>query len=155
MRIIVITLLMFLTLQAKTIGVVIVDNATLDYSDGLKSKIETLFKKQAENFKGKETLEVFIDRDKKVEALYHHEGAGGVISYAKKKAYNSIALVKYKRSSKMLSITVFVANEAVQDRKSISIAFSRGLQRELPSTILSGVLSLNYELGVLNVKTIY
>jgi len=155
MRIIILTLLMLLTLEAKNIGVVITDNDTINYSDELKSEIEQLFATQAENFQGENTLNVFIDREKKVKTIYQRSGATGLIAYAKKNAYDSIALVEFKRGAKMLSFVLLVADETVQDRKSVSLAFASRLQREITPTIVSAVLRLNYELGVLNVKTVY
>ena len=64
-------------------------------------------------------------------------------------------LVEYKKGSKFLSVLVVVADKEVQDRKSKLTAFHQKLSRELAKSILNSVLTLNYELGVLNVKNIY
>lgn len=155
MRFIILTLLLLTALNAKIFAVVVVDNNTLEYTDSLKSEVEELFKAQDENFIGTNSLELTIDRDKRLKKIYTQEGTSKIIEYAKSKNYASIAFVEYKKGSKYLSMFVIVVNEKVQDKKSKSIAFSPSLSRELPATIVSNILSLNYELGVLNVKVLY
>ena len=155
MRLLLLSLLMISSVYAKNFGIVITDNNKLNLDDSLKSKIETIFTKQDVNYLGKNSVDVLIDRDKKIKKLYTSSGVEKLIEYAKSKNYDSIALVEYKKGSKFLSVVVVVADKEVQDRKSKLTAFHPRLGRELAKTILNSVLSLNYELGVLNVKNIY
>jgi hypothetical protein len=143
------------SVYAKTFGIVIIDNKKLPLNDALKSQIEALFAKQDINYTDTNSVDVFIDRDKSIKKLYTNSGVEKLINYAKSKNYDTIALVEYKKGSKFLSTLVVVADTEVQDRKSKLIAFHPRLGSELAETILNSVLSLNYELGVLNVKTVY
>jgi len=155
MRILLLSLLLITGVYAKTFGIVIIDNKKINFTDSLKSQIETLFEKQDINYNGNNKVDVFIDRDKSIKKLYTRSGVEKLIEYAKSKSYDTIALVEYKKGSKFLSTLVIVADKEVQDRKSKLIAFHPRLGRELPKTVLNTVLSLNYELGVLNVKNPY
>jgi len=155
MRLLLLSILMMTSVYAKNFGIVISDNNKLNLDDSLKSKIETLFKAQSVNYVGKNSVSVFIDRDKKIKKLYTRSGTKKVIEYATSKGYDSLAIVEYKKGSKFLSVVVIVADQEVQDKKSKLIAFHPRLGRELAKTILSNVLTLNYELGVLNVKNVY
>jgi len=155
MRLLLLSLLLITSVYAKTFGIVIVDNNKLNLDDSLKSQIETIFKKQAINYAGQNSVSVIIDRDKKIKKLYTSSGVEKIIEYAQSKNYDSIALVEYKKGSKFLSVLVIIADKEVQDRKSKLTAFHPRLGRELAKSILNNVLTLNYELGVLNVKNIY
>lgn len=155
MRYIILILLFVTLLNAKTFGIVIVDNKKIDYSDSLKPDIESLFETQSRFFDGTNSVDVIIDRDKKIKNIYTRGGVSKLIEYAKSKNFDSLSFIEYKRGSKFLSVLTIVTDEKVQDRRSKSTAFSASLARELPQTILSNVLSLNYELGVLNVKVTY
>jgi len=155
MRLLLLSLLMISSVYAKSFGIVIMDNKKLNLDDSLKSQIETLFTAQDINYAGSNSVDVFIDRDKKIKKIYTSQGVEKLIEYAQNKKYDSIALVEYKKGSKFLSVLVVVADKEVQDRKSKLTAFHQKLSRELAKSILNSVLTLNYELGVLNVKNIY
>ena len=146
---------MITSVYAKNFGIVIIDNNKLNLDDSLTNEIETLFAKQDINYIGKNKVSVSIDKDKTIKKLYTRSGVGKLIEYAQTKSYDSIALVEYKKGSKFLSVLVIVADKEVQDRKSKLTAFHPRLGRELAKSILGNVLTLNYELGVLNVKNIY
>ncbi len=155
MRILLLGLLLITSVYAKTFGIVIENNNKLKLDDALKSQIETIFAQQDVNYVGSNSVDVFIDKDKKIKKLYTHSGVEKLIEYAQSKNYDTIAIVEYKKGSKFLSIQVVVADKKVQDRKSKSTAFHPRLDRELAKSILSSVLTLNYELGALNVKNVY
>jgi DNA repair ATPase RecN len=146
---------MISSIYAKSFGIVIMDNKKLNLDNSLKSQIKTLFAAQDINYAGSNSVDVFIDRDKKIKKIYTSQGVEKLIEYAQNKKYDSIALVEYKKGSKFLSVLVVVADKEVQDRKSKLTAFHQKLSRELAKSILNSVLTLNYELGVLNVKNIY
>jgi len=155
MRLLLLSLLLITSVYAKNFGIVIINNNKLNLNDSLKSNIENIFKKQDVNYAGSNSVTVFIDQDKKIKKLYRNSGTEKLIEYAQSKNYDSIALVEYKKSSKFLSVQVIVADKKVQDRSAKSTAFHPRLGSELAKTILSNVLTLNYELGVLNVKNVY
>ena len=155
MRLIVVIVLFMSTLYAKNIGVVLVNNNKMGYDEALKLEMEDIFAKQDYAFVGKNRVEVLIDTDQKIKKIYTRSGAVKLIEFAKSKKYDSIALVEYKKGSKNLSTVVIVVDEKVQDRKSSSTAFSLATKYELAKTVISNVMMLNYELGVLNVKDIY
>jgi len=155
MRLLLLSILMITSVYAKNFGIVIIDNNKLNLDDSLTNEIETLFAKQDINYIGKNKVSVSIDKDKTIKKLYTRSGVGKLIEYAQTKSYDSIALVEYKKGSKFLSVLVIVADKEVQDRKSKLTAFHPRLGRELAKSILGNVLTLNYELGVLNVKNIY
>ena len=155
MRFLLLNLFIVATIYAKNFGIVIIDNNKCEIKDSLKFQIEALFIEQSKNYIGKNNLEVFIDRKREVKKLYTRFGTKKLIEYAISKNYDTIAIVEYKKSSKFLAIIVVVVDEKVQDKKSKLITFHSSLSDKLTKTILSNVLTLNYELGVLNVKTIY
>ena len=155
MRVLLFNLLIATTIYAKSFGVVVIDNKQLHIDESLKSQIEALFEMQKRDYVGKNTIDIFIDREKKIKKMYTRYGTRRLIEYAQSKHYDSIALVAYKKSSRFLSIMVLVTNKNIQDKKSKLIAFHPTLTYELPKTIFNGVLSLNYELGVLHVTTRY
>ena len=155
MRVLIVLMMTIVSLYSANMGVILVDNGKLHYDDSLKKEIEGIFKDQDTNYGGGNTLEVTIDRERKIKRIYSTSGAVGLIKYAKGKNYASIAMVEYKKGSRILSYSVLIVDEKVQDRKSKSTAFSPSLGRVLAKTVLSDVLTLNYELGVLHVKNVY
>jgi len=155
MRYFILCIMLLTTLNAKNMGIVLIDNKVLHYKDSITKDIESLFQKQSHHFISNDKVTVTIDRDKKVKKIFTHGGAKALIAYAKKNHYDSISLVEYKRGSKVLSTVVVVADTRVKDRKSRSVAFHQKLSGVLNKTVLSSVLMLNYQLGVFNAANRY
>lgn len=155
MRIIFLLLITTIVINAKTLGVVIMNSRTANYdNNNIKQKLENFYLTQDENFLGTNKISVSIDSNMKIKKIFQQSGAKGIIEYATQKGYISIALVK--KRARYFSITVIVADKKVQDKKSLSIPFTPDLSGdELMKTILSAVLTLNYELGVLHETTVY
>ncbi|SFV58753.1 hypothetical protein MNB_SM-7-1383 [hydrothermal vent metagenome] len=144
------------SLFAKKVAIVIQENQKLLMDESLKKEIQSLFTKEDIYLKGKNSIEILFDKNRKIKKIFTSGGAQKLVEFALQRGYSSLALVEYKKSSKTLNVVVFVADKKVQDRKSKHIAFNPRVRTEdLAKTLLASVLTLNYELGVLDAKKVY
>ena len=141
-------------LFGQIFGVVLEPSDSLSQQERLVGEIESLFAEQNGFYASSNSVKVILD-DGTIQKGYNKKGRASLIALAKKNGFATVTLVRYKKHSRNLLFVAFVADEKVQDKKSLTKPFGTTIGRELGDTILSGVLMLNYQLGVFNEKTLY
>jgi hypothetical protein len=150
-------LLLFLAcsfLDAKQLGVVLVSGKGMNFAQQTADEITTLMGEQNEYYVEKNSVDVIVDKAGTLKRDLKRKGVDGLVSFAQSKKWDSIVMVEYKRSLKRLQIKLVVADE-IKDRKSVSLRYTDDMQTLLSEMLLSNVIRLNYQLGVINAKELY